>query len=230
MVGDDLFLLLDPIARHVDDPRRIPLVQGGADRLRRGLVGSVADQQVPEPERVLADQQGAVGPDQIAPDQAHQRAAHVGDPIAVEHGGQGAEVELLAGDGCPLDHCSLVGAQAIQTRGQQRLDRRRDGHAAQVAGGDPSIAFEHEQAVVDQHREHLLDEQRSPFGGFEDPNASLVRKRGASEQVGDQFAAVRIRESLERDRRGVELAASPHRASVQQLGSRHAQHQDRGVA
>ena len=56
VVGDDLFLLLDPIARHVDDPRRVSLVQGGADRLRRGLVRRVTDQQVPEPERVLADQ------------------------------------------------------------------------------------------------------------------------------------------------------------------------------
>ena len=39
-----------------------------------------------------------------------------------------------------------------------------------------------------------------------------------------------VREALEQDRRGVELAASPHRTIVKQLGSRHAEHQDRGVA
>ncbi|HEY8438465.1 MAG TPA: hypothetical protein VIK65_07605, partial [Candidatus Limnocylindrales bacterium] len=144
VVGDDLLLLFDPIAGDGDEPGGEALVEVGAESFGRGLVGGVADQQVPEPEGVVAGQQRAVGPDQITPDETHQRSAHVVDAIAVEHRRQRAEVELLPGDGRSLDHRAFVAAQPVQTRGQQRLDRRGDRNAAQVAGGDPSIAFEHE--------------------------------------------------------------------------------------
>jgi len=45
-------------------------------------------------------------------------ARHVGDPVAVEHRRHRAEVELLTGDGRPLDHRPLVVAQSVQARGQ----------------------------------------------------------------------------------------------------------------
>ena len=54
---DDLLLLDDPLPQLALEPISEPLVELGSGRLRDGLVRRVADQQVPERERVdiLAD-------------------------------------------------------------------------------------------------------------------------------------------------------------------------------
>ena len=64
--------------------------------------------------------------------------ADVDRRIVVEQRAHRPDVELLALDGRPLDHRALVAAQPVEPRGEQRLDRRRDGDVGQVAGRRPS--------------------------------------------------------------------------------------------
>ena len=73
VVADDLVLL-----READlvEPVRKSLVQLGAELLRHRFIRRVANQQVPEPERVLAGQVGPVGPDQLLPNEGLQVAPH----------------------------------------------------------------------------------------------------------------------------------------------------------
>ena len=138
-------------------------------------------------------------------------------------------MELFAAHRRPLDHRPLVAGELFEPRGQQRLDRRRHPQVDQWSGRHPSVAFASQRTVIDQHREHLLDEQRCALGRGEDPIARLLRERRATEQVPDQVAALIVGERLEGDRRGVELAPAPARPLVQQLRPRDAEHQDRGL-
>ena len=74
--------------------------------------------------------------------------------------------EHLADDRGALEHRALDRGQAVESRRDQRLDRGRHLHLRQIAGGDPSVVLSHEIAVVDQHRDHLFDEQRIALGGL----------------------------------------------------------------
>jgi hypothetical protein len=61
-----------------------------------------------------------------------------------------------------LDDRALVPAESIETRLQQRVDRRRYNHVSV-------------DAVLAHHRDHLFDEKRISFRGFDDaPEQSLV--------------------------------------------------------
>ena len=82
--------------------------------------------------------------------------------------GDRAAMEDLALDGAALDHCALGRRQAVESRGEQRLDRRRDGDLSEVGHGDPALAAPLEIAAVDEHADHLLDEQRVALCGRAD--------------------------------------------------------------
>ena len=73
VITDDLVLL-----READlvEPVRKSLVQLGAKLLRHRFIRRVANQQVPEPERVLTGQVGPVGPDQLLPNEGLQVVPH----------------------------------------------------------------------------------------------------------------------------------------------------------
>ena len=128
----------------------------------------------------------------------------------------GGLVEDLAFDRAALDHRPFVVAEPVEARLKQRLNRRRDGRRG--------------AALLVDHRDHLLDEQRVPVGGREDPAADLAVERRAVEQVVEELVDVARRKRLEQDRRCVRLAAAPHRPGVEQLGTRDAQEEDRPVA
>ena len=68
-----------------------------------------------------------------------------------------------------ITRCSS-GGEPIQPRLKQSGDRRRHGQVRQVAGRPPTRRrLGSEQAVVDQHRDHLLDEQRVALGRLHHP-------------------------------------------------------------
>ena len=80
-------------------------VQVGADRLRKGVVGGVADQQVAEAVAVLAGELGAVGTDQLA---AHECGESGRDlRLLGSECLHGAAVEDLAFDRAALQHPPL---------------------------------------------------------------------------------------------------------------------------
>ena len=83
--------------------------------------------------------------------------------------------------------------QAVQPRGQQRLDRWRDRDLAEAGHRDPAIAAALEEAPVDEHRNHLFDEQRVAFGRAADALGQIVAELDLPEDVGDRARGSRSR-------------------------------------
>ena len=142
----------------------------------------------------------------------------------------GAAVKHLALDRRGRQDRPLVGRKTLETGGEKRVDRRRYWKLREIRGGDPAAALAREQPLVDEHRHELLGEERVALGRAGDPRLGGGRERRAVEQVRDQLAALRLAERLQVDRRGVELAAPPARARVEQLWPGDADEQDRGIA
>ena len=75
VVAEDLLVVVRVVRRDLRQPPGEALVQVGSLFLRHRLVGRVADQEVSEPERVLAGELGAVGADQFLPREREQARA-----------------------------------------------------------------------------------------------------------------------------------------------------------
>ena len=139
-------------------------------------------------------------------------------------------VEDLALDRRPLDHGSFAGLEPVEAGGEQCVDRRRHGHRGEIARRGPAPVLTDEQTVVDQHRQHLLDEERIALRRLRDALPDLLGQLDLTDEVLDQAAAFVIGERLEQDRRRVQLAAAPARADVEQLRAGEADEQDRGAS
>ena len=81
-------------------------------------------------------------------------------------------------------------------------------------------------AVLGEHRDDLLDEERVALGGAHDLCAGVVVERPAGE-LRDQGRRLVGGEGLEGGVRRSELAAAPARASLEQFGPRQAEQEDR---
>ena len=84
----------------------------------------------------------------------------------------------------------------------------------------------HQPPVVDQHLQHLFDEQRIPFRGGCDPPSRGCLEACGPEKVRDQRRALVVGEGLQLNGGGGELAAAPRRTGVQQLLPGQADQQD----
>ena len=110
------------------------------------------------------------------------------------------------------------------------MDRRRNRDFREIAGRLPVAVVAREQSVVDQHREHLLDEERVSLRGAHDPVADGLVELRAAEEVGDELHGFTVAQPFEEHRGGVELPAAPARPLVEELGTREADEQDRRFA
>src|SRR6266511_4313662 len=194
----------------------------GPELLRHRLVRRIADEEMPEPERVFAWKICPVGPDELL---AHERlkvAADLCAQLGRRQRRDGSEVEDPALDRRALDDGALLIAQPVEPSSQQGLDRRRHGYLGQIARGDPASVSALEEAVVDQHRERLLDEERIALGRLGHALAHFFCKLGSPEQVSDQ--------RLQENRGRVELPAAPHGTDVEQLRASEADQEDWSVA
>ena len=89
----------------------------------------------------------------------------------------GAPVEDLPLHRTTLDHGALVPTEPIEARLQQRVDRRRHNHLAV-------------DTVLAHHCDHLFDEQRIAFRGFDDAPAHSLGELDLLQQVVDEKRAV----------------------------------------
>ena len=136
-------------------------------------------------------------------------------------------MELLAFDRGSLDHAPFGVGETVEPGREEGLHARWDGDVGEVRRRDPSALALLQRAVVDQHRHHLLDEQRIALCGLRDAAPhGLLELRGA-EEVLDEFLALRFAQRLEQDRRRVELPAAPPGANVQKLWTRRTHQEDR---
>ena len=145
-------------------------------------------------------------------------------------GTDGPREEVRPADRGSFQDGTLVRRQLIDPGCEEGCDRRRNRHVGEILGRDPSTIGSVEQTVLDQLREHLLDEQRRPAGRIRDPLPNLGIEVRRAQEVPDQNVALFRRQGLERDREGVQLAASPSRPHLQQIGTGHRQEEERSAA
>ena len=230
VVPDDLVPLGEMLGVDLLEPVGESRVKLGSKLLRHRLVRGVADEQVTEAERVLAWQIRPVGPDQLLPDERLQVVPHRLAQIVGRQLSNGAAVEDLALDRAALDDRPLVSAQPVESRREERMDRRRNRDPREIARRHPRAVAAREQPVVDQHREHLLDEERISLRGAHDPVADGLVELRAAEEVRHELGGLAVAQSLEEHGRRVELAAAPARALVEELRTCEADEQNRRFA
>ncbi len=153
------------------------------------------------------------GPDQLLADERRQASSRRSLPVGSDCG-ERIPLELQPDERRALEHLALVVRQLVETRGEQRVDRRR-----QLRG---LTAFR-------ECRQELLDEQRIALGGPPDLGAGLLLHLPAGDESADQLVGLGVGQRLQRDG-AVRLAGAPARSRVEQLGPRETEEQDRRVA
>ena len=181
VIGEQLGDLAEPVRGPALEPRGHPFVQDGAPGLWDRLVDRVAKQQVAEAQHVLAASRPPGALD-------HELA-----PQALERPGRALARELdhrLRPELHP-DHRGRLGAgplgarEVIDPRRQDRLDRRRHLDRAGVAPRRPGSIGDLKASVVDEHVQHLLDEEGVAGRELDQPVTEPGRQRLADELTDD---------------------------------------------
>ena len=124
------------------------------------------------------------------------------------------QVEDLADHRAALQHRPLRGREPVQPGREQGADAGWHGEGAQVVARHPAAALAADEAVVDHHRDHLLDEERVALGRLDDPAPGPGRQRHLAEKVAHHLGALRLAQGAQRD------GARPGRSSLQAGGAR----------
>ena len=117
--------------------------------------------------------------------------------------------------GAALDHGAFAVVERVEPGLQQRLDRRR--HL------DGTVRLPCERC-------HLLQEERVPLGGRDDPRPRVGVQVDRVEQLVDSLLDLALGERLQQNRRRIQLPARPAGFHVEQLGPCNAEEQDRNAA
>jgi hypothetical protein len=160
------------------------LVKICAVRLQQPAVRDVADQHVVEaPDWLVADiraaRLGEFEPAKSIEGRLDFRRRGAGERP------RGAEREVGADHRSDLEDASIGGVEPFQPRGEERVDRRRDGDGVDVDREPPA--------------DRLLDEY--PVVRWEAPQ-EFVRQPGGAEHIGREFGCRTGVEAIEVDRRG----------------------------
>ena len=215
VVADDL-VLFDEV-RMLVEPVGECFVELGSRLLGKRVVGGVADQQMAKAECLLVRVRRLVRANHLLADEGEEMAGHI---VALGGRGQladGAAMEDLPLDCSAADHVALAGPEPVEARLQKRLDRRWHRDLAVVA-------------VLAQGSEHFLDEERVSVCGGQNAAPYVVGELRPAREPRDQQLAIVTGQSLEEDRRRVQLAASPVGSQLEELGPRDAEQQDRRVS
>ena len=131
---------------------------------------------MPEAEAVLARDGATVGPDQLLADEGLQgRATSPSCPAGVSSATAPQRNTWPITDA--LQHRELVGLEPVEPGRKHRLHRSR--HAERVDGGErleASVPVD-EQPVLDEHAQHLLEEERVAAGRAADRRRGLRVER-----------------------------------------------------
>ena len=178
VVADELVLLLALV-----EPAREPLVQIAPKLLRQRVVGRVADQQMPEAELAVAGRA-----DELLPDERSERLRRFAQGRLVGEPFDRAPAKVLALHRGSLEHLPLLAGKQVEPRREQNLDRRRHRQLAHLSGRRPATFVDPDQVVLEQERDHLLDEERVAACRLLDPDPEIGldarRFRGGSGRAG----------------------------------------------
>ena len=201
----------------------------GTDLLGKRVVSDVAQEEVSECERLFTGKLESGRADELFPNERHQVRVDGATKAIRRELAHRADVKDLPLHGRQLQDRPLVVLEAVEPRREERLNRGRHRDHGEVGRRVPPPVLPAEQPVVDEHREHLLDEERIAFGRLFDPRAGLLGQGRMAEQVLDESVRLGVGERLEQDARRVQLAAAPVRAVVEELGPTDGDEQHRSV-
>jgi hypothetical protein len=230
VVAENLLVFDAPASCRLLQPGCKSLVQLRAQFLWHAVVRGVANQQVTEPEGVLAWKSGSVRTDELLANEGLEMTSNVSSCLGGGELDHSAAMEHLALHRGPFDDRSLVRAQAVEPCCKKGLNRRRDGHRLEVACGHPIAVRTLQEPVVDEHGEHLLDEQRVALGCIGDPSPHVLGEARSAQKVEHELSRILVAESFEQDRGRVELATAPAGPVVEKLWASEADEQDGCVA
>jgi hypothetical protein len=206
MVTEDL-VQLDEVRPALLQPPGEALVEICPNAFWQRVIRRVADQQVPESVGLLACELWRVRADELLPHECDQTRHR---RLAVCKSLDRAVMEEVPLDRAALEHRALARVELVETRGQERLDRRRDADLCLAARG----AYE---------RVHLLEEERIPLGDRDD---ALTQSSFDTAEVVQELRRLPGIERLEQDGGRVPLASAPGRPLLEELGTGDAQQHD----
>ena len=178
VVADEL-VELGEIGRRCIEAVGVPLVQLGPQSLRRGAIDGLLHEHVPEAEQALPAR-----PHEAAIGERPRCVSAVGAASGSIRATTSSGRELLPDDRASLEHRALAWAEAVETRGEQRLDGLRQRAL--------------DEAAFQREREELLEEERVALGGLGDAGA-LVRLERRSTEALEQRVGLLRRERVEDD-------------------------------
>ena len=170
-------------------------------------------------ERALAREHRPVGADQLLADERQQRLARRSDGSRTASSTTDASWKTLPSTAAASIAARSSSGSTVEARGQERLDRRR--HLAQS----------HPRGVVlEQEREHLLDEERVSARSLDDccraRSSSSPGRRGCRGASRSRPRTAARAEPMSRSA----FPAAPLRPHLEQLGPGDADEEDRCVA
>ena len=193
--------------------------------LRERLVGHVLDDVLQE--RVLAALgRAGVGLDRedLLAQQPCQQRLELGFGESRE-GRQAVLREGLPQHGAVLDEPALIGRQAVEAGGDQRMQRLRHLERLDRAGRLVDLSLLCEQAAVEEHAHRLDRVQRHALRSLQDATPELVRQSG--NESGEQLFHRLRRQWLEVERGEVALASAPGGSLVGELRPGEHEHEHR---
>jgi hypothetical protein len=145
----------------------------------------------------------------ILPKECSQQILDPGADRVQHEGPHGVRLEYLADDRRVLQDHPFFDREAVEARREERRDRGRDLDRREIQGGDPLVILLDQDAVVEQHLQHLLDEQGVALRGGSDALTDLGGESRVTEDVLDQRVRLRFRQRLQVHARRVPLPTAP---------------------
>ncbi len=214
---------LGPVADTLLRPVCEPLVQLGAAPLRHRVVRGVPDQDVTEAKTVFAGERAPIWPDQALADERLQLSSDGPDLLWRSQIGDGAPPEDLADHSRSLEHRKLIGLEPIEPRREHSLDGGGDLQRVHRLARVQRALVLHEHAVLDEHLQHLLEEERVASGRACD-GLGCVRRERAGEVLQQHSRLLAV------ERRQPDRCTGPGRPDLGQVAPREAADEDGGVA
>ena len=206
------------------DPVGTALVQVGAKALRHRVVRRVAYEDVGEDEAVLAGECARVGADQPFPDEPLERAGDLSLLLGRRQVGYGAPPEHLADHGGTLQDRALERLEPVEPRGEHGLDGLGNADRLDVRQRlQPSVAL-HERAFLDEHAQHLLEEERVAAGCAADGVGGVLVER--AREILEQLPRVVALQRRQLDRR----RSGPCRPQLREIAAGETADENRRVA
>ena len=183
--------------------------------LREAAVGDVADQDVAEPERDLArDGRDRLPRQQLPLDEVGQRGVDI--ELGVELGDR-ASPEHATDEGPVAHDRPRRRGKPVDPGRDQRLHGVRDPHGRGLV------------ALLGEHPDRLLDEERVPLRLVQERRPQAARQRRIRDERVDEERGVLLRKRPQVDRDRAASASSPPGSQLQELRAREADDQHRGI-